>query len=105
MISTQKYAKPLLQLRGVKLTVPSSAVPVIPGSCGAHLKHEPVEMSRIEPMHRRPEVELVAQICRNALFPRDADESRIGRRGKSSTNSGTVSGPKYGPRNINRMAR
>ncbi len=74
--------------------------PVIPGSCGALLKHESVEMSRIEPMHRGPGVEPVAQICRNALFPRDADESRIGRRGKSSANIGAASGPKYGPRNI-----
>jgi hypothetical protein len=34
--------------------------PVIPGSCGTLLKHEPVEMSSIEPVHRGPAVKPVA---------------------------------------------
>jgi hypothetical protein len=34
--------------------------PVIPGSCGTLLKHEPVVISSIEPEHRGPAVEPVA---------------------------------------------
>jgi hypothetical protein len=49
---------------------------VIRGSSGTLLKHEPVEMSSIEPVNRGPAVKPVANIRRNALFTRDADESR-----------------------------
>jgi hypothetical protein len=40
------------------------------------LKHKPVEMGNIEPVHRRPAVVPVAHIRRNALFSRDADQCR-----------------------------
>ena len=50
--------------------------PVIPGIGGAVFKREPVEMSRIEPMYRRPTVEPVAHIGRNALLTRDGDKDR-----------------------------
>src|SRR6266566_4559579 len=48
--------------------------PMIPGSCKILLKHEPVKMSSIEPVHRGPAVKPVTDICRNALFACDADE-------------------------------
>src|ERR1700751_3769189 len=48
---------------------------VISGCSGAFLKREPVEMSRIESMHRGPAVEPVAYKCGNALFPGDADQA------------------------------
>jgi hypothetical protein len=46
------------------------------GSCGTLLKHEPVEMSSIELVHRGPAVEPVAHIRRNALLTRETDEAR-----------------------------
>src|SRR5260370_33739435 len=47
------------------------------GSCrGSLLKNEPVEVSSIEPVHCGPAVKPVAHIRRDALFTRDADESR-----------------------------
>src|SRR5260370_2228950 len=47
------------------------------GSCrGSLLKNEPVEASSIEPVHCGPAVKPVAHIRRDALFTRDADESR-----------------------------
>ena len=50
--------------------------PVIAGIGGAVFKRKPVEMSRIEPVHRRPTVEPVAHIGRNALLTRDGDKDR-----------------------------
>jgi hypothetical protein len=35
---------------------------MIPSSCGPLLEHEPVEMSRIKPVHRRPVIKPVAYI-------------------------------------------
>jgi hypothetical protein len=50
--------------------------PLIPGSCGTLLQHEPVEMSSIEPVDRGPAVEPVAHIRRNAPLPRATDQER-----------------------------
>src|ERR1700752_554008 len=44
--------------------------------CGTLLQHEPVEMSRIEPVHRGPAVEPVAHKRRNALLTRETNEAR-----------------------------
>ena len=49
---------------------------MIPGSRGTLLKHEPVKMSSIEPMHRGPAVEPIAYLDRNALLTCNADENR-----------------------------
>src|SRR6266850_1837043 len=49
---------------------------VILGHYGLLLKHEPVETSCIEPMHRGPAIEPVAHIGRNALLTRETDEAR-----------------------------
>jgi hypothetical protein len=50
--------------------------PMIPGSRGTLLEHEPVEMSRIEPVHGGPAVEPFAEIGRSALLTRKTDEER-----------------------------
>jgi hypothetical protein len=42
--------------------------PVISGSRSTLLKHEPVEVCSIEPVHRGPAVEPLTHIRRNALF-------------------------------------
>jgi hypothetical protein len=47
---------------------------LIPGACGPVLKHEPVEMGSIEPVHGGPTVEPVDCIRRNAPFTRDQRE-------------------------------
>jgi hypothetical protein len=47
--------------------------PVILGR-GTLLKHEPVEMSSIEPMYCWPAIEPFAQIRRDALLSREANE-------------------------------
>ena len=49
---------------------------VIPGSGGTLLEHQPVEMGRVEAVHRGPAVEPVANIRRNSLLTRDANEGR-----------------------------
>ena len=50
---------------------------VIRGSSGGvPLKHKPVKMGSIEPVHRRPSIKPVTDVCRNALFTRNLDESR-----------------------------
>ena len=49
---------------------------VIAGIGGAIFKREPIKMSRIEPVHRRPTVEPVAHTGRNALLTRDGDKDR-----------------------------
>src|SRR5260370_36107976 len=47
------------------------------GSCrGSLLKNELVEVRSLEPVHCGPAVKPVAHIRRDALFTRDADESR-----------------------------
>ena len=48
---------------------------MIPASGGPVLEHEPVEMSSIEPMYRGPAVEPLSDVCGNALFTGDADQS------------------------------
>src|SRR6266576_5400138 len=47
---------------------------VIRSSSSTSLKHEPVKVSRIEPMHRGPAIETVPYKCGNALFTCDADQ-------------------------------
>src|SRR5438270_9764442 len=47
---------------------------VIRGSSTTFLKHEPVEMSSIEPVHRGPAIEPVPYKCGNSLFTCDADQ-------------------------------
>src|ERR1700733_6816669 len=47
---------------------------VIRGASTTFLKHEPIEMSRIEPVHRGPAIEPVPDKCGNALFACDADQ-------------------------------
>ena len=49
---------------------------VIPRSHGAFLKCESEEMRGVKPVHRRPAVESVTDIRRDALFAPDADERR-----------------------------
>ena len=63
---------------------------VIGGSSTTLLKHEPIEMSSIEPMHRGPAIKTVANKCGNPLLTRDADQlwhkavitAAVDRRGK-----------------------
>src|SRR5437660_8323236 len=50
------------------------ADPVIPGSRGTPLKHQPVEMRSIQPVHRRPAVLPITHIRRNTPLPRDSDD-------------------------------
>src|SRR5437899_1240888 len=47
---------------------------VIRGSSTAFLKYEPIEMSSIEPVHRRPAIETVPYKCGNALLTCDPDQ-------------------------------
>ena len=47
---------------------------VISGTCGTLLKGQPVNTSRIEPVHSGPAVASIPHIGRNAFFTRDADE-------------------------------
>src|ERR1700719_4312956 len=53
-----------------------SGAAVMAGMGGAVSKREPIEMSRIEPVHRRPTVEPIAHTGRNALLTRDGDKDR-----------------------------
>jgi hypothetical protein len=48
---------------------------MIPASSAALLEHEPVEISCIEPMHRRPAAESVSYICGDALLVCNADQA------------------------------
>src|SRR5437879_13668937 len=50
--------------------------PMIARFRGTLLKREPVETGSIEPVHRGPAVEPVANLGRVALFLRDPDEVR-----------------------------
>ena len=49
---------------------------VIADSCRTILQHEPVQTSRIEPVHRGPAVEPLTYVSRCSLLTRDADECR-----------------------------
>src|SRR5580658_2371202 len=49
---------------------------VIRGTSNTFLKHKPVKVSRIEPMHRWPAIKPVPYECRNSFFTRDADQTR-----------------------------
>ena len=49
---------------------------VVAGSRRTFLQHEPIKMGNIEPVHRGPVVLAVTDICRNALFAPDGDETR-----------------------------
>jgi len=50
--------------------------PVMPDSRGTLLKGKFKKMGGIEPVNRRPAVERVPHLRRNACPPRDADEGR-----------------------------
>ncbi len=49
---------------------------VIPGASFCFLQREPIQTGGIEAVSRRPAVEPIADVCRNALFAGDLD--RIG---------------------------
>src|SRR5690348_6540450 len=48
---------------------------VIGGSSTTFLKHKPVEMSSIEPMHCGPAIKTVANKCGNTLLTCDANQA------------------------------
>ena len=54
-------------------TLIGNAVISSPG--GTLFKRQPVELGGIEPMHRRPAIEPVTHVCRNAFFSRDGDKT------------------------------
>ena len=49
---------------------------VIASSGFSFLKHQPVQASSIEPMNRRPAIESITHIRRNAIFTGDGDKPR-----------------------------
>jgi hypothetical protein len=49
---------------------------VIRGSIDTLLKHKPVKMGSIEPVHCGPSVKPITDICRNASLTCNLDESR-----------------------------
>src|ERR1700722_11757412 len=49
---------------------------VILGARGTFFEHEPIEMSSIKPVYRRPAVESVADKCGNTSFTCDANQAR-----------------------------
>src|SRR5258706_1209234 len=49
---------------------------VISSTHGAILKRQPEYVGGIEPVHGGPAIDPVTDVCRNALFSRDGDETR-----------------------------